>query len=161
MVVILMGTTGAGKTTIGQMLARELGWEFADADHFHSAANVEKMSHGVPLTDEDRKPWLAALRRNIQHWIESGQNGVLACSALKQSYRDELGVGPEIKWAYLKGTFEEISSRVRDRQGHYAKDDLVASQFAILEEPTDALIVNVSQSPSKIVSEIRAVLGVN
>ena len=131
MVVILMGATGAGKTTIGEMLSRELGWEFADADDLHSAGNVEKMRRGIPLTDADRAPWLAALRKEIQQWITRGQNAVLACSALKQAYRDQLSAGPEVKWVYLKGSLEEISSRVRERQGHYAKDDLVASQFAI------------------------------
>jgi gluconokinase len=160
MVLILMGTTGAGKTTVGEILSRELGWEFADADNFHSAANVEKMSKGIGLTDEDRKPWLDALRKKIAHWIAAGKNGILACSALKKAYREELTVGPEVKWIYLKGTFDEISKRVAARQGHYAKQDLVVSQFAVLEEPTEAMAVDVSRSPEEIATEVRERLGI-
>jgi gluconokinase len=159
MIIILMGTTGAGKTTAGEILARELGWEFADADNFHSAANVEKMSKAIPLTDEDRKPWLDALRAKIEGWIARGENGILACSALKKSYRDELSVGPQVKWVYLRGSFEEISKRVAERKGHYAKEGLVASQFAALEEPSDALVVDVNRTPEEIVAEIRQRLG--
>jgi gluconokinase len=155
MVVILMGTTGAGKTTAGEMLAAQMGWEFADADNFHSAANVEKMSKGIALTDEDRKPWLDSLREQTLRWVLQGQNAVLACSALKQTYRDELSVGPDVKWVYLKGSYEEIAARVAARKGHYAKAGLVESQFAVLEEPKDALIVDVSGTPEQIVAEIR------
>jgi gluconokinase len=161
MIVILMGTTGAGKTTVGEILSRELGWEFADADDFHSRGNVEKMSKGIALTDEDRKPWLAALREKIAEWIAAGKSAVLACSALKQSYRDELTVGPEVKWVYLKGSFEEISQRVAARKGHYAKAGLVESQFAVLEEPTNAAVVSVDQAPEEIAAEIRKRLGLS
>ncbi len=160
MVLILMGTTGAGKTTVGEILSRELGWEFADADNFHSPENVAKMSKGIGLTDEDRKPWLAALRSKIAQWIAGGNNGILACSALKKAYRDELTVGPEVKWVYLKGTFDEISKRVAARQGHYAKQDLMVSQFAALEEPAGAITVDVSRSPEEIASEIRKRLNI-
>lgn len=159
LVVILMGTTGAGKTTAGEILAREMGWEFADADSFHSAANVEKMSKGIGLTDAERKPWLDALRAKIAEWIASGKNAVLACSALKRSYRDELSVGPQVKWVYLKGSYEEIAKRVAERKGHYAKEGLVESQFAVLEEPSDALTVEVNRTPNEIVAEIRKGLG--
>lgn len=159
MIVILMGTTGAGKTTDGGLLARELSWEFADADNFHSAANVEKMSKGIGLTDADRKPWLDALRAKISEWIAGRKNAVLACSALKQAYRDELNVGPQVKWVYLKGSYEEIAKRVAERKGHYAKEDLVKSQFAALEEPADALTVDVSGTPAEIVGKIRKGLG--
>jgi gluconokinase len=156
MLIVLMGTTGAGKTTMGQILARELGWEFADADDFHAAANKEKMSKGIGLTDEDRAPWLDALCAKISGWIAQGGNGVLACSALKQAYRDKLNVGPEVRWVYLKGSYEEISERLAARTGHYAKADLLASQFAVLEEPKDAEIVRVGQPPEAIVAEIRS-----
>ncbi len=158
MILILMGPTGAGKTTVGEILSRQLGWEFADADNFHSPENVSKMSKGIGLTDEDRKPWLAALRRKIDQWIAARQNGILACSALKQAYREELSAGPQVKWIYLKGTFEEISERVSARQGHYAKKELVVSQFAALEEPTDAITIDVSRSPEEIARAIRSVL---
>lgn len=160
MVIILMGPTGAGKTTVGEILSRELGWEFADADNFHSPANVEKMSKGIGLTDEDRKPWLAALRHKIEQWIVSGQNGILACSALKQAYRRELNVGLQVKWVYLKGSFEELTQRVAARQGHYAKKELVVSQFAALEEPKDAITIDVSRSPEEIAAEVRKALGI-
>jgi gluconokinase len=160
MVVILMGTTGAGKTTVGEMLAAQLGWQFADADNFHSAANVAKMSKGIGLTDEDRKPWLDALREKILQWIREGQSAALACSALKQAYRDELSVGSDVKWVYLKGTYEEIAARVAARKGHYAKAGLVEGQFAALEEPKDAVVVDVSHSPEEIVAEIRRQLGI-
>jgi gluconokinase len=159
MILILMGTTGAGKTTVGEILSRELGWEFADADNFHSPENVEKMSKGIGLTDADRKPWLDALRAKIAQWIAAGKNGILACSALKKSYRDELSVGPEVKWVYLKGSFEEISKRVAARKGHYAKQDLVISQFAALEEPADAIIIDVDHTPEEIATEVRRRLG--
>jgi len=160
MILILMGPTGAGKTTVGEILSRELGWEFADADNFHSPENVAKMSKGIGLTDEDRKPWLDSLRRKIEKWIAAGENGILACSALKEAYRKELSVGPQVRWIYLKGSFEEISQRVAARQGHYAKKELVVSQFAALEEPTDAVIINVSRSPEEVAREIRSILGV-
>jgi gluconokinase len=161
MIIILMGPTGVGKTTVGEMLGRELGWEFADADRFHSPANVEKMSKGIALTDADRAPWLESLRSKIQDWIAAGQNGILACSALKKSYREILNVGPEVKWVYLKGTFAEIAKRVAERKGHYAKVSLVASQFEALEEPTDALDIDVNQTPEEIAAEIRKALGLN
>jgi gluconokinase len=159
MIVILMGPTGAGKTTDGELLARKLGWQFADADDFHSPANVEKMSKGIALSDEDRAPWLATLHEMIAAWAASGKNAVLACSALKKKYREQLTPGPEVKWVYLKGTYEEISSRLETRLGHYAGQNLLASQFETLEVPSDALIVNVAHTPQEIVEEITKRLG--
>src|SRR5580692_2504628 len=159
MIVIIMGTTGSGKTTIGSLLAKRLGWEFVDADDFHPPANVEKMKHGIPLTDADREPWLKALHDKIVEWIAEGRNVVLACSALKQSYRDELRAGSDVKFVYLKGSYELFSQRVLARKGHFAKQDLLASQFATLEEPTDAIIVDAAPPPEKIVAEARKQLG--
>jgi len=159
MIVIIMGTTGSGKSTIGTLLAKRLGWEFVDADDFHPPANVEKMKRGIPLTDEDREPWLKALHDKIVEWIAEGRNVVLACSALKQSYRDQLRVGPDVKFVYLKGSYELFSQRVLTRKGHFAKQDLLASQFATLEEPTDAIIVDAAPPPEKIVAEARKQLG--
>ena len=160
MIVIVMGTTASGKTTIGSLLAKRLGWEFVDADDFHPPANVEKMKHGIPLTDADREPWLNALHDKIAQWSAAGRNVVLACSALKQSYRDKLRASSDVKFVYLKGSYELFSQRVLTRKGHFAKQDLIASQFATLEEPTDAITVDAAPSPEQIVAEVRRQLGV-
>jgi gluconokinase len=160
MVVIVMGVTGAGKTTVGNMLAGQLAWTFVDADSFHSAANVDKMRRGIPLDDADRAPWLQAMRDAISQWIQDRGNVVLACSALKRSYRDELRVGPEVKVVYLKGSKELISSRLRQRHGHFAGESILAGQFADLEEPTDAIVVDVGLSPEEIVRGIREQLNI-
>ncbi len=124
MIVIVMGTTGSGKTTIGRLLAKSLGWGFVDADDFHPPANVEKMKHGIPLTDADREPWLKALHDKIVEWNAGKHNAVLACSALKQSYRDELRGSSEVKFVYLKGSYELFSRRVLSRKGHFAKQGI-------------------------------------
>lgn len=155
MIVIVMGTTGSGKTTIGSLLAKRLGWEFADGDDFHPPANVEKMKHGIPLTDADREPWLKALHDKIVEWNSEKRNVVLACSALKQSYRDELRASPDVNFVYLKGSYALFSQRVLARKGHFAKQDLLASQFATLEEPADAITVDAAPPPEQIVSEVR------
>jgi gluconokinase len=149
-----MGVTGSGKTTIGTLLAARLAWLFADADDFHSAANKEKMRKGIPLTDADRLPWLAAMHEQIAKWIASKQNAVLACSALKRSYRHQLWNGPEVKFVYLRGSYEFIAERLRARKGHFADEHILAGQFADLEEPSDALVVDISASPDEIVAEI-------
>jgi gluconokinase len=154
MIVILMGPTGAGKTTVGRLLAAHHGWQFVDGDTFHPAANVEKMKRGVPLEDSDRLPWLQAIRGSIEQWIADHQNVVLACSALKRIYREQLCTGPEVKLVYLKGTYDEIYKRLSQRTGHFATQKLLASQFAALEEPSDAVTVEVSLSPEEIVAEI-------
>jgi gluconokinase len=159
MIVIVMGTTGSGKTTIGNLLAKRPGWEFVDADDFHPPANVEKMKHAIPLTDADREPWLKALHDKIVEWNAEKRNVVLACSALKQSYRDELRASPAVKFVYLKGSYELFSQRVLARKGHFAKQDLLASQFATLEEPKDAISVDAARPPEEIVSEVRKQLG--
>jgi len=159
MIAIVMGVTGSGKTSVGRLLAQQLGWEFADADDFHPSANVEKISHGIPLTDEDRAPWLDRLRIQITNWIVNGQNAVLACSALKRTYRQELSVGPEVRFVYLKGSPGLIAQRLRLRRGHFADEKILASQFADLEEPEAAVTVDISQTPEKIVAEIRERLG--
>ncbi len=155
MIAIIMGTTGAGKTTIGTMLATQLNWQFADADTFHPPANIEKMSHGTPLNDADRAPWLEAMRKAIIEWIAVGKNVVLACSALKRAYRDELRTSPEVKIIYLKGTYALFAERIRHRHGHFAGEAILAGQFADLEEPTDAITIDAAQSPEQIVAEIR------
>ena len=159
MVVLLMGVSGAGKSTVGKLLASELGWEFADADDFHPAANVEKMRNGIPLTDTDRGPWLESLRAVIADWIEAGRNGVLACSALKKAYRDMLVVGSEVRVVYLKADREVLRERLLGRHGHYMKEGLLESQIATLEEPTGVIVVNGDESPEDVAREIRVRLA--
>jgi gluconokinase len=154
-IAIIMGATGAGKTTIGTMLAAQLHWQFADADTFHPPANIEKMSRGIPLNDADRVPWLEAMRKAILEWIAAGKNVVLACSALKRAYRDVLRPNPEAKLIYLKGNYQLFAERIRRRHGHFAGEQILAGQFADLEEPEDAITVDAAQSPEQIVAEIR------
>lgn len=161
MVIVLMGVTGSGKTTIGRELARELGWRFYDADDFHPAANVEKMSRGVPLGDRDRAPWLAALGELVRGCVARGESAVLACSALKERYREYLLIDDdEVKLVYLKGDYELIRARLDERRGHFMKSELLDSQFAALEEPGRALRVDVSSAPAEIIKTIRDGLGV-
>lgn len=160
MVVILMGVTGVGKTTVGQALAADLHWRFADADDYHSMANIAKMPAGQPLTDEDRAPWLAALHRAISGWLASSENVVLACSALKDAYRKQLLIGPEVKLVYLIGSYDLIAVRVAARRGHYMNPSLLRSQFDTLEPPLDAVTVDAGLPVAQIVSAVRAQVGI-
>jgi gluconokinase len=160
MIVLLMGVSGVGKTTIGQALAQQLQWRFADADDFHPAANVAKMHAGIPLDDADRAPWLQSLRDSIVGWIAAGQSVVLACSALKQAYRRQLLVSPEVRLVYLHGDFSLIAQRLGERHGHYMNPGLLRSQFDTLEAPEDAVSVDVSGTVPEIVTAIRAALGI-
>jgi gluconokinase len=157
--VVMMGVTGAGKTTVGSLLAAQLGWEFADADAFHPKANVEKMSHGIALTDADRAPWLAAMRSAIERWLSQKKSAVLACSALKRSYRRELLISPDVRLVYLRGDYDSVANQLRLRHGHFATESILADQFSTLEEPEDAVIIDVGQDPARMVGEIRAQLG--
>ena len=158
MIVLLMGTTGAGKTTVGELLANDLHWPFLDADNFHPPANVEKMTRGIPLDDADRVPWLAAIHAELVRQTEAGKNCVLACSALKQSYRGTLAEGLDMKIVYLKGTYEEMRAHILARHGHFAGEGILAGQFRDLEEPNDAIVVPVTPSPQQIVQDIKRAL---
>jgi gluconokinase len=152
---IIMGVSGSGKSAAGCALAKKLGWDFYDGDDFHSPANITKMAAGIPLDDADRAPWLAALHDLIAHCLKTHRPGVLACSALKQSYRDELLAGSSgVQVVYLKGTFELISARLSGRAGHYMKPAMLRSQFEALEEPQNALTVDISLSLDEIVNKI-------
>ena len=154
MIVLVMGTTGAGKTTIGKLLAEELRCLFLDADDFHPAANIEKMKKGIPLDDADRVPWLAAMHEELVRQTAGGKDCVLACSALKQSYRDTIGAGLGITIVYLKGSYEEMRAHILARHGHFAGEGILAGQFRDLEEPREAIAISVTKPPKDIVDEI-------
>jgi gluconokinase len=149
-----MGVTGAGKTTVGSLLARQLAWKFEDADSFHSPENIEKMRQGTALSDADREPWLEAMRAAMLKWSDERQDVVLACSALKRSYRQNLQISSDVKFVYLKGSYEVIYRRLLSRHGHFATEKILKSQFATLEEPDDAIVVDVALPPQEIVTEI-------
>ena len=153
--VIVMGVAGCGKTTAGEALAGYLWWQFYDADAFHPAENVAKMANGTPLTDSDRAPWLAALHALISTSLQENRPGVLACSALKESYRQQLLEGNEnVLIVYLKGSYELIWSRISQRKDHYMKPNMLKSQFEALEEPANALTFDVSMPVDEIVQGI-------
>jgi gluconokinase len=158
MIIVIIGVSGSGKTTIGTMLAHTMNCPFLDGDSLHSEANLYKMAHGVPLTDVDRAPWLAAIHARIVDSFERGQDLVVGCSALKQGYRTVLAEGVAITWVYLKGSVELIRARLRHRAGHFMKAAMLASQFDALEEPSDALVVDISAPPRIIVDRIRSQL---
>jgi carbohydrate kinase (thermoresistant glucokinase family) len=162
MVIILMGVSGCGKTTVGRELQSLLDWDFYDADDYHPRENVEKMSSGIPLTDEDRKPWLEGLAREIIKWNTGGGNAILACSALKGVYRDMLGVDDKsVVTVFLTGDFDLLAKRLRNRKGHYMPPDLLRSQLDTLEEPDNGLVFSIELSPSVIAEDIVVQLGVN
>jgi gluconokinase len=159
MILLVMGVTGSAKTTIAKMLAERLGYVFLEADDFHSPANKEKMHAGIPLTEADRLPWLDAIHQELVRQNKLGHNVVLACSALKESYRRHLAEGLPLKVIYLKGSYELIRARLHARHDHFAGEAILADQFANLEEPKDAIIVSIEQSPEEIVKEILEALG--
>jgi gluconokinase len=154
MIIVVMGVTGSGKTSEGVLLAQRLGWEFTDADDFHSAANKDKMHRGIPLTDTDRLPWLAAMHDKLAQSAAENRNIVLACSALKQGYRELLLRGLDARVVYLKGTYDLIARRLRERKGHFADEHILAAQFADLEEPNGAVVVDITPPPEAIVDDI-------
>ncbi len=154
MIIVVMGVSGCGKTTIGQQLADRMGWPFFDGDAFHPPANIDKMSRGIPLTDEDRAGWLAAIADRMRELIAANQSGAFACSALKQKYRDQLSIDPAVRFVYLKGSYDLIWSRMQQRAGHYMKASMLASQFAALEEPHDALTLDIARPPAELVEAI-------
>ena len=162
MIVVVMGVSGSGKTAVGSALASRLGCAFEDADDLHPAANVEKMRRGVPLTDEDRVPWIQSLARRIREWSARGRDVVLACSALRRSYRDTLRAaapdGRPLRFVFLKGAYEEIDRRLRLRAGHFMPASLLKSQLDTLEEPdaAEALIVGIEPPVEAIVDSVVA-----
>ncbi len=159
MIVVLMGVSGSGKTTIGTLLAQRMQAHFVDADDYHSDSNIELMRQGLPLDDEDRGPWLTRLNEVLQAAEERGESVVLACSALKEEYRDLLLKGiADARLVYLRGSESLIASRLSTREGHYMNPQLLASQFATLEEPRGAIIADVTGTPEGITQNIYAAL---
>ena len=157
-----MGVTGTGKTTVGRALAQATGWQFADADDFHSAANRAKMHAGIPLTDADREPWLHSLHDQIAQWVRDGVHGILACSALRESYRIELSQGVPagaVRFIYLTGPEDLIQDRLQARKGHFMPASLLPSQLAALEPPRDAVQVSIAQTVPQMVHQIQQILG--
>jgi gluconokinase len=159
--VVLMGVTGCGKTTIGELLSRELSWVFLDGDDFHPEANVRKMAEGVPLTDDDRYPWLERLANEMGERIDAGCDCILACSALKARYREILAAGrKQVRFAYLKGTEELIGQRLAARVHRYMPASLLRSQFGALEEPAECVVVDISTTPEDAIRQIRRGFGI-
>ena len=155
MMVVLMGVSGCGKTTVGLVLAERTGWRLYDADEFHSAASIEKMRSGIALEDADRWPWLDRMNAMLVEKQAQGESVLLACSALKQKYRDRLAKGClQLHWVYLKGEFDLIRRRLEARKNHYMKAGLLESQFAALEEPRDAIVEDIGAEPDVIADHI-------
>ncbi|MEK6423525.1 MAG: gluconokinase [Burkholderia gladioli] len=161
MILIAMGVSGAGKSRIGELLAERLGCTFTDGDAFHSAANKEKMHHGIPLTDDDRWPWLQSIRAAIEQKQRAGETAVFTCSSLKRSYRDVLrGKDADVRFVYLHGTVEVLSERLKTRTGHFFDPSLLKSQLDTLEVPgeDEAVQVSIDQAPEQMVDEVLAKL---
>lgn len=159
-VIILMGVAGAGKTTVGRQLAQHMNWKFCDGDVLHPQSNIEKMRHGIPLTDDDRRPWLARIHQSLIEWIAHGERAVLACSLLKETYRGRVlnGHRDKVQLVYLKASPALLQLRLAGRPGHFMDRSLLASQLEILEEPVDALVVDASQTPETIIRLIQSLL---
>lgn len=161
MVILLTGIAGSGKTTIGLLLAEKLQWDFFDADDFHPPGNIDKMRRGLALTDEDRLPWLQKLQGCIGSWLSAGKNAILACSGLKAEYRRMLIQDPmRMRLVFLRGSADLLERRLAKRKDHFLRKELLPSQFEALEEPEEALIVDVDRSPNEIVKEIRDALKI-
>lgn len=155
MAIVLMGVSGCGKTRIGEALSQKLGWPFYDGDDYHPQANIDKMSQGIPLNDDDRQPWLEELHKIIREHLDRGVNLIVSCSALKAKYRETLrGDLQNVRFVHLAGSAELIYERLLQRNGHFMKADMLNSQFSDLEIPQDALSVSIDQPVNKVVAEI-------
>jgi gluconokinase len=159
MIIVITGVTGSGKSTIGKLLAAQLQWKFYEGDDFHPPANIEKLTRGAPLDDKDRLPWLMAIRDTIRAAITRGEDAVITCSALKESYRRVLRMGPEVFLIHLQAEPELIDERLKHRTGHFMNRALIQSQFETLEEPEAALQIDAGLSPGEVVRTIRTRLS--
>jgi gluconokinase len=161
MIIVVMGVAGSGKTTIGRLLAFKLDWPFFEGDDFHSKANIEKMAQGTPLNDEDRADWLSAIAGQIRLLEKESRSGVIACSALKNSYRIKLSkAAKDIKFVFLRGDYELLQARLESRKGHFMKPTMLKSQFETLEEPENSIDIDIKDAPEKIVEDIIQTLSV-
>ncbi|MFC1399188.1 gluconokinase [Acinetobacter lactucae] len=163
MIVIAMGVCGTGKTLIGELLSEQLACEFLDGDTLHSAANKSKMSQGIPLTDEDRMPWLQAIRKVIEEKQQAGETAVFTCSSLKRVYRDILrGSDQNVQFVYLKGSYELLQQRLAERAGHFFDPSLLQTQLDTLEEPDahEAITIDIALTPEQIVVQVMQKLGI-
>jgi gluconokinase len=160
-IVVVMGVSGSGKSTVGKLLASDLGWTFVEGDDYHPPANVEKMRRGAPLDDNDRRPWLEAIHRRLEDACKRGNNVVLACSALKHAYQDYLThfASESVRYVYLTGSEELIRQRLMRRTGHFMNPSLLHSQFETLEPPAGAIQMDISSSPQALAAAIRRDLG--
>jgi gluconokinase len=163
MILIVMGVSGSGKTTLAKALTKLTGWQFAEGDDYHSESNREKMASGIPLTDEDREPWLQTLHELLQRWQQHGENGVLTCSALKQTYRDmliaDLPTG-SYSFVLMEAPKDVIAQRMKTRAGHFMPSSLLDSQLATLEPPANALHISAQQTPEDGAREVLTALGI-
>ena len=160
MIVVLAGVSGSGKTTVGRMLADDLGWRFIDGDDYHPLPNIKKMQTGIPLTDSDRRPWLETLRKLIIERVKHGESAVVACSALKKEYRNFLCQNlPSVRFVHLRGNYDLIAKRLRNRPKHFFRADLLKNQFEILEAPHEMPEIDISQDPATAVADVRNCIG--
>jgi gluconokinase len=159
MVIVVLGVAGSGKTTVGTMLADALHCPYLEGDSLHSPENIDKMTRGIPLTDSDRGPWLSAINARMRDFFDRGQNLVVGCSALNEKYRQVLARGMAIRWVYLKASPALIRSRLGDRKNHFMKVDMLDSQFDVLEEPSDAIVVDAGAPPRAVVNRVLSQLG--
>ena len=154
MIFIVMGVSGSGKTTVGKAVSNKFGWKYYEGDEYHPAENVEKMKNWIPLNDEDRLPWLLSLRKVVEEAISKRENIVISCSALKEAYRKILKVSEEVKFIYLKGSYDLIRKRMEERIPHFFKPEMLKSQFDVLKEPQQAIEIDISKSSESIIGDL-------